>query len=130
MIAYWDSGQEALDRGVKSMVRKVAAVPGVQVVCLATNSLRRPSKLPGAAGVRVVWLSAAGKPLRTAPYRGFPRPGVVIGDQVATDGLLALRLNYTFMHYRPHPHDMPPGPWMMDRLGRLIRPLVFTRRRK
>ncbi|HJZ24651.1 MAG TPA: hypothetical protein VJ370_00095, partial [Streptosporangiaceae bacterium] len=82
LVAYWDSSQEVLDQGVASVVPQVAAVPGVQVVCLATNSLRRPSQVPDVEGVRIVWLAGAAKPLRTAPYREFPRPGVVIGDQV------------------------------------------------
>jgi hypothetical protein len=53
---------------------------------------------------------------------------VVIGDQVATDGVLAWRLGYTFVHYRPELDHVPAGPWLMDRLGRVIRPLLFTRR--
>jgi predicted HAD superfamily phosphohydrolase YqeG len=127
LVAYWNSGQDVLDQGVASIVRQVAALPGVQVICLATNSRRRPSEVPHVDGVRTVWLAAAAKPLRTAPYRGFPRPGVVIGDQVTTDGILARRLDYTFLQYRPELEHIPPGPWLMDRLGRLIRPLVFTR---
>ena len=128
LVAYWDTGQDVLDQGVASIVRQVATVPGVQVICLATNSLRHPSEVPDAEGVRVVWLEAAAKPLRTAPYREFPRPGVVIGDQVTTDGILAWRLDYVFLQYRPQLDRIPPGPWLMDRLGRVIRPLLFTRR--
>jgi hypothetical protein len=128
VVAYWDSGQEALDRGVASVVRQVAAVPGVQVICLSTNSLRHPSQLPDVDGVRIVWLAGAGKPLRTAAYRDFPRPGVMIGDQVATDGVLAWRLDYTFLQYRPPLDRIPAGPRAMEQLGRVIRPLLFTRR--
>jgi len=126
LVAYWDSSQEVLDQGVASVVPQVAAIPGVQVVCLATNSLRRPSQMPEVEGVRMVWLAGAAKPLRTAAYQEFPRPGVVIGDQVATDGLLASRLGYVFLQYRPPLDRVPPGPWLMDRLGRVIRPLLFT----
>ncbi len=78
------------------------------------------------AGVRVVYLASAGKPLRTALYRSFPRPGVVIGDQIATDGILARRLGYTFVQYRALGR-LPAGPRLMDRVGRLVRPLLFTR---
>jgi hypothetical protein len=127
LVAYWDSGQEALDRGVSLILSQVSAVPGVQVVCFATNSLRRPSGVPGGAGVRVVYLASADKPLRIAAYRGFPRPGVVIGDQVATDGILARRLGYAFVQYRPPPGRIPAGPQLMNRFGRLVRPLLFTR---
>jgi predicted HAD superfamily phosphohydrolase YqeG len=48
-----------------------------------------------------MYLASAVKPLRTAAYRALPRPGAVIGDQLSTDGLLARRLGYTFLHWRP-----------------------------
>ena len=129
LIAYWDSGQDALDQGVARVLSEVAAVPTVQVVCFATNSLRRPSVTPSAPGVQVVYLASAGKPFRTAPYRGFPRPGMVIGDQVATDGILASRLGYTFVLVNPELMDIPAGPRLMRAGGRLVRPLLFTRAR-
>jgi predicted HAD superfamily phosphohydrolase YqeG len=126
LIAYWDSGQDVLDQGVARVLSEVAAAPTVQVVCFATNSLRRPSAIPSAPGIQVVYLASAGKPLRTAPYREFPRPGVVIGDQVATDGILASRLGYTFVLVNPE-RDIPAGPRLMRAGGRLVRPLLFTR---
>jgi predicted HAD superfamily phosphohydrolase YqeG len=127
LVAYWDSSQESLDQGVGSLVSHMTSVPGVQVVCLATNSRRRPSVVPRSAGVRVVYLASAGKPLRTAAYRGFPGPGVVIGDQIATDGALARRLGYAFVQYSPTPGPVPAGPRWMNRFGLLVRPLLFTR---
>lgn len=128
LVAYWESGQEALDDGVAAVLRRMAEIPGVLVVCLSTNSARRPSVIPGLPGARVVYLASAGKPLRTASYRGFPRPGVAVGDQVVTDGILARRLGYAFLNYRPGLDHVPPGPWLLDRCGRLVRPLLFTRR--
>ena len=136
LVAYWDSGQDALDRGIAQILGQVAADPGdpeVLVVCFSTNSDRRPSAVPGgirgsgAGGPRVVYLASAGKPLRTAPYQGFPRPGVVIGDQVVTDGVLARRLGYTFLHYCPDLAGAPAGPRLMNGLGRPLPPLLFTR---
>lgn len=127
LVAYWDSGQDALDRGVAMVLGQVGAVAGVQVVCFATNSLRRPSVVPAGGDVRVVYLAAARKPLRMSPYLGLPRPGVVIGDQIATDGVLARRLGYAFLQYRPQLDSAPAGPWLMYQCGRLVRPLLFTR---
>ena len=127
LVAYWDSGQEALDRGVARITLRAGQLPGLQLVCFATNSMRRPRAVPASAGVRVVYLASAGKPMRVAPYRGFPRPGVVVGDQIATDGLLARRLGYAFVHYRPPPDEIPAGPRLMRQLGRLVRPVVFRR---
>jgi predicted HAD superfamily phosphohydrolase YqeG len=126
LVAYWDGGQDALDQGVARVLSEVAAVPTVQVVCFATNSVRRPSAILSEPGKRVVYLASAGKPLRTAPYRGFPGPGMVIGDQVATDGILASRLGYTFVLVNPG-LDTPAGPRLMRAGGRLLRPLLFTR---
>lgn len=127
LVAFWDSDQEVLDQGLARVVSALGAMPDVQVLCFATNSVRRPSVVPSRPGLRVVYLAAAGKPLRTAPYRDFPRPGVVIGDQVATDGILARRLGYTFVLYDPHMRGVPAGPRLMGAGGRLIRPLLYTR---
>ncbi len=128
VVAYWDSGQQALDQGVRQVLAQVGgAVPGVAVVCFATNSARRPSASLTCPGVRVEYLTSAGKPFRVAPYQGFPAPGVVIGDQPLTDGLLAGRLGYAFVHCTPDLARVPPGPWLLGQAGRLVRPLLDRR---
>ena len=126
LVAYWDGGQEALDEGIARVLSEVAVLPAVHVVCFATNSLRRPSAMLSQAAVQVVYLASAGKPVQTAAYRHFPRPGVVIGDQVATDGILARRLGYAFLLFDPQLTEVPPGPRLMGAWGRLVRPLLFT----
>jgi predicted HAD superfamily phosphohydrolase YqeG len=127
LVAFWDSGQEVLDQGLARVVSELGALPDVRVLCFATNSRRRPSAVPSRPGLRVVYLAAAGKPLRTTPYLDFPRPGVVIGDQIATDGILARRLGYTFVLYDPHLREVPAGPRLMGAWGKLMRPLLYTR---
>jgi predicted HAD superfamily phosphohydrolase YqeG len=127
LVADWDGGQDALDQGVVRVLSEVAAVPTLQVLCFATNSARRPSAIPSEPGVQVVYLASAGKPFRTAPYRDFPRPGMIIGDQIPTDGILASRLGYTFVLVNPEAVDIPAGPRLMRAGGRLVRPLLFTR---
>jgi hypothetical protein len=131
-VAHWDSNQEALDDGIARVLDRVATIPGVLVVCFATNSGRRPSALPGGGpggpgvqGVQIEYLASAGKPLQVASYRLFPGPGIVIGDQILTDGLLALRLGYTFLHYCPERATMPRGPLLLNRLGALARPVLW-----
>jgi hypothetical protein len=130
LVAYWDTGQEALDAGIAAILGEIGAESHVSVVCFATNSDRRPSAgcgASGARGPRVVYLASAWKPFWIAPYRDFPRPGVVAGDQVATDGILARRLGYSFLHYRPDLAHVPPGPRLMYELGRRLEPLLFDR---
>ena len=124
-IASWDSGQDALDRGIAHFLAGVPAIGSVTVVCFATNSARVPSALPAVADVRVEYLASARKPLHTGPFLRLPRPGVVVGDQVATDGLLARRLRYAFVYFRPPLRDMPVGPLMFRGGGELLRPLLF-----
>lgn len=127
LVAYWDGERAELDQGIARVLGEVAAVPGLQVVCFSTNSSRRPSALPDLPQVRVMYLSSAGKPLRTAPYQGLPRPGVVVGDQVATDGILARRLGYAFVLYDPQAGAVPLGPRLMGAWGQMLRPLLFRR---
>ncbi len=125
LVAYWHGARDALDRGIARVLDLLATIPSVAVVCFATNSARRPSVQPRAAGVDVVYVASARKPARITPYLGFPRPGVVIGDQVLTDGLLAKRLGYTFLHYRAPMAGAPIRPQLLDGLGRLARRPLF-----
>ena len=126
LVAYWNGTQEDLDEGIGRVLSEIAKLPAVEVVCFSTNSLRRPSVVPSSPGVRVVYLAAARKPLRTTAYQQFPRPGALIGDQVATDGILARRLGYAFIRVDP-PTGVPVGPWLMAVAGRVVHPLLFTR---
>ena len=125
LVAWWDSGQQALDEGLAGLVGQLDQVPAVRAVVFATNSARRPSAVPSLPGVAVSYLASAGKPLRTAPYRGLPRPGAVVGDQLPTDGLLAWRLGFAFLHWDPGTAGVPAGPRLMHQVGRLARPLFF-----
>jgi predicted HAD superfamily phosphohydrolase YqeG len=128
VVAAWDTSRPVLDQGIARVLGWITAVPGVRVVCFATNSARKPSVMPVVPGVRVEYLSSARKPLRLSPYAHLPRPGVVVGDQIATDGVLAWRLGYMFVHFRPPSGSMPAGPAVLYRGGGFMRPLLFRRR--
>jgi hypothetical protein len=52
---------------------------------------------------------------------------VVIGDQAATDGVLAYRLGYTFLHYCPEVSAVPLGPRLLNQLGRIVVLSLFRR---
>lgn len=127
LVAPWNSSQQALDRGIAQVLSQVRELPSVRVVVFATNSARRPSAAPASSGIQVRYLASAGKPLRVAPYRDLPWPGAVIGDQLPTDGILAYRLGYTFLHYVPPMTGVPIGPRFMHQWGKLVRPVLFRR---
>ena len=48
---------------------------------------------------------------------GLPRPGVVIGDQVGTDGILARRLDSALVLYDSRVLGAPAGPQLMGAWG-------------
>jgi predicted HAD superfamily phosphohydrolase YqeG len=125
LVAPWHGSQESLDQGIARILGDVRTVPSVRVVIFATNSARRPSAIPACDGLQVRYLASAGKPLQTAPYRNLPRPGAVAGDQLPTDGILAHRLGFTFLHYAPKLIGVPLGPRLMHRWGELVRPVLF-----
>jgi hypothetical protein len=125
LVASWHSGQRQLDDGVARTAGQLCAIAGVRVVCFATNSVRRPAATPACPTARVLYVASARKPLLTGLYRTLPRPGVVIGDQVGTDGALARRLDFTFLHYCPEVSGMPVGPRLLRYCGRLLLPVLF-----
>jgi hypothetical protein len=125
LVALWDTSRESLDEGLAAVLGQLGAIPEVEVVCFATNSARRPGIIPAGTGPRVIYISSARKPLQVAHYENFPRPGIVIGDQVATDGVLARRLGYGFLHYSPRLAGVPVGPRLLQHCGELVLPLVF-----
>jgi hypothetical protein len=98
---------------------------GLETVLFSTNSSRIPTALPGLPGVRVGYRASAGKPLHTGGYRALPGPGMVIGDQIVTDGALAWRLGFDFVYFRPERDRIPLAPRFMGLLGVGLRPLLF-----
>jgi predicted HAD superfamily phosphohydrolase YqeG len=124
LVAFWDTDQGVLQDGIATVLASAVGT-GPDTVVFATNSARRPPMPPAVPWARVTYVASARKPLRVAAYRDLPHPGVVIGDQVATDGVLAWRLGYTFVHYAPQLPSVPLGPRLMRQVGRPIRPLLF-----
>ena len=127
LVAFWDTDTADLERGIALVLEQLRELAGIEVIVFATNSARRPTRITnGKAPHRVLYFVSAGKPLRTRPYRSLPRPGLVVGDQVPTDGLLARRLGYGFLHYQPQLRGTPGGPRAMRMLGYPLRPILFT----
>ena len=116
LVAFWDTGSDVLEAGVA----RVLAALQVERVLFATNSWRECLSYEG-------YVAKARKPFALSRYRGLPRPGAVLGDQVATDGVLALRLGFTFLHYCPLLERVPLGPRLMRGIGKPLRPLLWRR---
>lgn len=125
LIAYWNTDTFALDEGISHFIARTVAIPGVQTIAFATNSHRRPTATWTRSSVNIIYQASAMKPFRPALFRTLPRPGVLVGDQVATDGVLAYRLGYTFVRYRLEHTRLPFGPRVMGMLGYPLRPLLF-----
>lgn len=125
LVAHWDSGDDALILGLSVFVREVECICPVDTIVFATNSPRRPSSMPNGKRSEVLYIADAMKPFRTRPFQALAMPGVVVGDQIATDGVLASRLRYSFLRYRGHDHTRPLGPRAMALLGLPLRPLLF-----
>jgi hypothetical protein len=125
-VALWNTGTSELSGGVERLAGKLSAVPGIEFLGFVTNSRRRISVTGRPGGPSVFFVSSAHKPLLIQPYRRLPRPGAVIGDQLATDGIFAWRLGFDFLHYNPGPGQSPTGVRIMNLTGNLLRPLFFN----
>jgi predicted HAD superfamily phosphohydrolase YqeG len=125
LIALWDTGHDVLRQGVDATVDQVLTVKEIEVVGFATNSLRHLELNRNRDGVQVFYTSRAAKPFFPRRHRHLPHPAVLVGDQIATDGLLAWRLGFAFAHVQnSHPHR-PWGPRLMHQLGRPLATELF-----
>jgi hypothetical protein len=125
LVAPWHGSQESLDQGIARILGGVRTVPSVRVVIFATNSGRRPSG-PGTAFRSGTWHPPGSRcgPRRTTTFPGRA-PWQVISSP--TDGILAYRLGFTFLHDAPKLAGVPLGPGLMHRWSELVRPVLFRR---
>lgn len=126
LVAFWNSGLSELSGGVERLADKLSAIPGIEFLGFVTNSRRRATVTSRDGGPSVFYVSSAHKPLLIKRYRRLPRPGAVVGDQLATDGILARRLGFAFLRYNPDARESPPGVRIMNLTGNLLRPLFFN----
>lgn len=126
LVAAWNTDAAQLRQGVQRVVQATALLPCVEVIGFTTNSLRRLDDPMDDAHHRVFYRAAARKPLLIAPYRDLPTPGIVVGDQIATDGALAWRLGHAFAQLAHDPVTTPWGTSVMRLLGRPLSPLLFV----
>jgi hypothetical protein len=126
VVAVWNTGNTELSGGVQRVAKELSAVPGIEFIGFVTNSRRHIPVTSSPGGPTVFYVSSAHKPLLIRRYRELPRPGAVVGDQLTTDGILAWRLGFDFVHYEPAARDSPAGVRIMNLTGSLLRPLFFN----
>ena len=125
LIALWDTGEDILRGGVDATIDQILRVQDIDVIGFATNSRRHLAINPHHDDVRAFYISQAAKPFVTRRHRALPHPGVLVGDQIATDGLLAWRLGFAFAHVQHSNSRRPWGPRLMHQLGRPLTSILF-----
>ncbi|MEV4413883.1 hypothetical protein [Catellatospora sp. NPDC049609] len=125
-VVRWEQDDDAWQRRAAEVADAIAGIGGVEALVYASNSTRALALPDRATGPAVRAVPGAGKPWRRRAYRDLPRPLVVIGDQVLTDGLLAWLLSAPFVQYRPAGRR-PWWPSIQHVLGVPVGVLAFRR---
>jgi predicted HAD superfamily phosphohydrolase YqeG len=126
-VAAWRTDESALLRGLRERLDECASLASVQEVVFVTNSRRSPREGVPSTAFPVSYISHARKPfLDIWRFASLGSPVVVIGDQVLTDGLMAWRLNATFVQL-PLPAGASFAVRAQAALGRVVASLFFRR---
>jgi hypothetical protein len=125
-VAPWGCSLEDMASRVIALSRHlVEAAPKLSTLVFATNAwltfrVKHLGECP-----QVTLVGTACKPWRTGYLSDAPRPVVVVGDQVITDGLLAFRLHGQFLHWQVDGRT-PWWPRLQAIAGDLIVKRVFS----
>ena len=126
-VAVWRTDESALLRGLHEQLDQCATIASVREVIFVTNSDRSPSGGVPSTSFPASYISRARKPfLDISRFASLPSPLIVIGDQVLTDGLMAWRVNATFVQV-PLPARISLGVRAQCLLGRIVGSLFFRR---
>jgi predicted HAD superfamily phosphohydrolase YqeG len=100
---------------------------GVRTLTFITNSSRCVSDLPSIPPLTLAFISRAHKPWVIGNLRKLPTPRAVVGDQMLTDGLLAWRLQSTFIEWEQRKlPGTPRWPIVQKNLGRPLQHVIFN----
>jgi hypothetical protein len=120
LVVPWGSSPALFANAAHDFAQAVrTSVPSITRVIYSSNS-RSPRATRGQSRDKIV--GAARKPWRTRYLR--PRPVVVAGDQILTDGLLAWRLGTSFLHWDAE-GPMPRWARLQRWLGQVAAPFLF-----
>ena len=126
MLAEWDTDAHALRLGIEALVAELSSRNLAVALVVATNS-GRPDPVPQPRADHV-FVARARKPWAVRHYASSARPLAVVGDQPATDGLLAWRLDATYLRWTGRGCTHPPfWPRIQHAASGLLRPLFHER---
>jgi hypothetical protein len=125
-VAPWGCSPEAMVSAAVALSEYLAEeMPNLKTVVFATNARPVFHQLLREERPRVTFVSAARKPWRIAYVGDVPRPVVVLGDQIITDGLLAFRLHGQFLHWRVRGR-IPCWPRLQAIIGEVLVQFLFS----
>ena len=126
LVAPWGCSSDAMISGAIALSEYLAdATPNLRTLVFATNARSGLRQDLQQERPQARFVSAAHKPWRIAYLASAPRPVVVLGDQIITDGLLASRLHGQFLHWRAHGH-IPWWPRLQAMVGCLLVKFMFS----
>jgi len=125
-VAPWGCSSDVAISGAVALSEYLArTMPNLKTLVFATNARSAHGQKLPEEGPQVTFVSAARKPWRINYLAGAPRPVVVLGDQIITDGLLAFRLHGQFLHWRGRDRT-PWWPRLQAMIGALLVRLMFS----
>lgn len=125
-VAPWGCSPGAMVSAAVALSGYLAeAMPNLKTVVFATNDRSVFHRLLREERPQVTFVGAARKPWRTAYVADVPRPVVVLGDQIITDGLLAFRLHGQFLHWRVRGR-IPWWPRLQAIIGEVLVQFMFS----
>jgi len=125
-VAPWGCSSDAMLSGVVALAKYLAdAAPNLRTLIFATNARPAFRQQLQRGRPMVTLIGAAHKPWRVAYLTGAPRPVVVLGDQIITDGMLAFRVHGLFLHWRA-PGHIPWWPRLQAMIGALLIHFFFS----
>jgi hypothetical protein len=125
-VAPWGCSPEEVVSGAIVLSRQLAeTAPSLRSLTFATNARFTLQVKHQAEHPQVTFVGMACKPWRIGYLANAPRPVIVLGDQVITDGLLAFRLNGQFLHWQMDGRE-PWWPRLQATAGDLIVKIMFS----
>jgi hypothetical protein len=125
-VASWGCSSDAIFPSAVALSKYFAdATSSLRIVVFSTNARPAFHQQLQRGRPQVTFVSRARKPWSTTYLVDAPRPILVLGDQILTDGLLAFRLGGDFLHWRAS-GQIPWWPRLQTIIGAPAAKLMFS----